>query len=65
MADRGKFKLEIRIRNKKGKYAFHTPVYAANGKLKPSVALVSGKQEFHQEGIYDLRCTSNAPEPGE
>jgi integrase/recombinase XerD len=58
MADRGKFKLEIRIRNKKGKYAFHAPVHSANGRLKPSVALVEEKQEFHQEGVYYLRYTN-------
>jgi site-specific recombinase XerD len=58
VANRGKIKLEIRIKNSTGCSAFHAPVMASNGKLKPFGAMVNGKQEMHPEGVYHLRYTN-------
>ncbi len=58
MANRAKFKLEIRIRNKHGKRVYCAPVYTANGRLKPMFAILDGNAELHREGIYYLRYTS-------
>lgn len=60
MANRSKFKLEIRIRNRRGQRVYCAPVFAANGRLKPMAAMVNGKPEAHPEGIYYLRYTSEA-----
>lgn len=48
--------LYIRIKTPAGKRLFVKPVYAANRKLKPLFAVVSGKPEHHPEGVYYLRC---------
>jgi integrase/recombinase XerD len=58
VANRGKIKLEIRIKNSAGRYAFHTAVVSSNGKLKPFAAMVNGNQEVHPEGVYHLRYTN-------
>jgi hypothetical protein len=58
VANRGKTKLEIRIKNAGGGYAFHAPVLPNNGKLKTFGAVVNGKQEVHPEGVYYLRYTN-------
>lgn len=60
MANRAKFKLEIRIRNKHGKRVYCAPVHAANGRLKPLHAIVGGEDQLHREGVYYLRYTSEA-----
>jgi integrase/recombinase XerD len=49
VANRGKIKLEIRIKNSAGRYAFHAPVLSTNG---------NGKHEVHLEGVYHLRYTN-------
>ena len=48
-------KLLIRIRKTDGKRSYKHPVIAANGKLKPLLAIVNGKPEHHPEGVYCLR----------
>jgi hypothetical protein len=58
VANRGKIKLEIRIKNSAGRDAFHAPVLSSNGKLKPFGVVVNGKQEVHPEGVYHLRYTN-------
>ncbi len=47
--------LYIRIKMQDGSRSFCEPVYAANRKLKPGYAIVKGKPEHHQEGVYHLR----------
>jgi hypothetical protein len=47
--------LYIRIKMQDGSRPFCEPVYAANRKLKPGYAIVKGKPEYHQEGVYHLR----------
>jgi integrase len=47
--------LYIRIKMQDGSRPFCEPVYAANRKLKPGYAIVKGKPEHHQEGVYHLR----------
>lgn len=60
LANRSKFKLEIRIRNSRGERVYCAPVTAANGRLKSMAALVNGKPETHPEGTYYLRYTSES-----
>ena len=47
--------LYIRIKMQDGSRPFCEPVYSANRKLKPGYAIVKGKPEHHQEGVYHLR----------
>ena len=60
MANRSKIKLEIRVRNNDGKYIFCAPVFAANGRLRPLWASLSGNHETHPEGTYYLRYTDDS-----
>jgi integrase/recombinase XerD len=50
-----KVRLYIRVRLANGKRQYADPVFAANGKLKPSYAVVNGNPEHHPEGVYYLR----------
>ena len=48
-------RLKIRVRLPDGSRPFPDLVIAANGKLKPSHAVVDGIAEHHPEGTYFLR----------
>lgn len=50
-----KVSLKIRIKTTDGTRRYATPVFAANGRLKPLFAIVGGKPELHAEGVYNLR----------
>jgi integrase/recombinase XerD len=47
--------LKLRLRLANGSRRYAEPVFASNGKLKPLVALIDGKEERHDEGVYHLR----------
>ena len=32
-------------------------VLSANGRVKPDVVLIDGREEHHPEGAYDIECT--------
>ena len=42
--------LEIRIKLADGKHPFVPAVITANGRVKPFMGLVNGKEEQHKEG---------------
>ena len=50
-----KAKLYIRVRLDNGRRVHVDPVFAENQKLKPLFALINGKPEKHNEGVYYLR----------
>ena len=50
-----KIQLKYRIRLADGSRRYVDPVYSANGKLRPSYAIVDGKAELHPEGVYAFR----------
>jgi integrase/recombinase XerD len=51
-----KVRLYIRVRLRGGDYAFLDPAWNKNHTLRAGYALVDGKAESHEEGIYYLRC---------
>jgi integrase/recombinase XerD len=50
-----KVRLYIRVRQRRGHYAFLQPVWNRNHSLRASYALVAGEAEYHPEGCYYLR----------
>ncbi|HKN75324.1 MAG TPA: hypothetical protein VJW94_09115, partial [Candidatus Acidoferrum sp.] len=55
--------LELRIKLADGRHPFVPAVITANGRIKPFVGLVSGKEEQHKEGSYYLRWRENGRQP--
>lgn len=55
--------LEIRIKLADGKHPFVPAVITANGRVKPFVGLVNGKEEQHKEGRYYIRWRENGRQP--
>lgn len=54
--------LEIRIKSG-GKHPFVPAVMTSNGRVKPFVAWVNGKEERHNEGSYYIRWRENGKQP--
>ena len=55
--------LEIRIKLADGKHPFVPAVITANGRVKPFMGLVNGKEEQHKEGRYYIRWRENGRQP--
>jgi integrase/recombinase XerD len=54
--------LEIRIKSG-GKHPFVPAVMTSNGRVKPFVAWINGKEEQHKEGSYYIRWRENGKQP--
>lgn len=55
--------LEIRIKLTDGRHPFVPAVITSNGRVKPFVGLVNGKEEQHKEGSYYIRWRENGRQP--
>jgi integrase/recombinase XerD len=55
--------LEIRIKLPDGRYPFVPAVITSNGRVKPFVGFVNGKEEQHKEGSYYIRWRENGHQP--
>lgn len=57
---KSKVSLVRRVRTLAG-WRYYPAVYAGNGRVKPDIATVVGKEEKHQAGYYALRYYRHAP----
>ena len=55
--------LEIRIKLADGRHPFVPAVITSNGRVKPFVGMVNGKEEQHKEGSYYIRWRENGSQP--
>src|SRR5271168_4212205 len=55
--------LEIRIKLADGRHPFVPAVITSNGRVKPFVGLVNGREEQHKEGSYYIRWGENGRQP--
>src|ERR1700676_3106614 len=55
--------LEIRIKLADGRNPFVPAVITSNGRVKPFVGMVNGKEEQHKEGSYYIRWRENGSQP--